>query len=52
MGIQSVDEPIWYQFRNRFREEYVCLKCHKIREDKSEICPNCGGAMCVRIIPK
>lgn len=45
-------EPFWHQHRARFGEEYVCLKCGKIRPEKCDDCPDCGGVMCVRITSK
>jgi hypothetical protein len=42
--------PFWTNFTAKFREEYICLKCKKIRNEKTENCPDCGGVMCVRIV--
>ncbi len=52
MSVQLPEKPIWEQCRAQFGEEYICLKCKKISNEKTENCPNCGGVMCVRITSK
>jgi len=52
MSVQLLEKPILEQYRIRFGEEYVCLKCGKISREKNEKCPRCGGAICVRITSK
>ena len=52
MTLQPQREPLWKQFKQRFGEEYICLKCKKITVEKRETCPNCNGVMCVRITSK
>jgi rubrerythrin len=52
MSVQLQEKPILEQYKVRFGEEYICLKCGKISREKSAKCPSCGGAICVRIISK
>ncbi len=49
MSIPSLEKPVWEAYRQKFGEEFACLKCRKITHEKRENCPSCGGAMCVRI---
>ena len=52
MSVQLQEKPILEFYKERFGEEYICLKCRKIINEKTENCPDCGGAMCVRITSK
>jgi DNA-directed RNA polymerase subunit RPC12/RpoP len=37
-------------FKPRFGEEWICLRCSRLfDEDPGGTCPQCGGAVCVRL---